>query len=62
MDKVTEMAESGPTLRAKSENRERLRHECVCVLCPTYTPRAAGEHEPLNCFIDRSTHCITGDL
>lgn len=43
------------------EGLERLRHECICVLCPTYTPCAAAAHELLYCFVGRSPGCIAED-
>lgn len=44
------------------KNRERLRHECICAQCPTYTACARDAQELLYCVVGESFHRITEDL
>jgi hypothetical protein len=44
------------------ERRERLRQECICPQCPTYTPCAGEARERLYCVVGESGRCITEDL
>lgn len=43
-------------------DQEKLRQECICPQCPTYTPCARDAQELLYCVTGRSPRCITEDL
>ncbi len=43
-------------------NTEKLRQECICPDCPTYTPCARDAGERLYCITGQSPRCITEDL
>jgi hypothetical protein len=44
------------------EDRDRLRQQCICPDCPTYTPCAGDALERLYCVAGRSPRCIPEDL
>ncbi len=43
-------------------DQEKLRLDCICPECPTYTDCARDAQELLYCVVGRSARCITEDL
>lgn len=50
------------TLKEKAQDMERLRKDCICPDCPTYTDCARNAKELLYCVTGRSPSCITEDF
>jgi len=64
MDAYERLARALKEMSPADRERElsRMRAECICPDCPTYTECAGEREERLYCFLGKSPECITDEL